>query len=406
MEFDLVFEGGGAKGMVFVGAMDVFYQRGHTHNRLMGTSAGAITAALTAAGYTTNEMLTALAEKGDDGKPVFASFMSPPGPLPDEVIAQGAFAQLLKNFDIPYVPDFLEQIMAQVVLQFFASKLPARHLLSLVELGGWFSADNFVTWLRHKLDTGTFNGQPRNFSAMTLSQFYAATGKDLTLIAADTTGEMMLVLNHRTAPDCPLVWAVRMSMSIPLLWQEVVWKPEWGFYRGANISGHTIVDGGLLSNFPIELFISSAPQVTALMGPKPHDNVLGLLIDEDLPVPGAENTTTQSPGGIKLSKLRTVRRLNALINTTLSARDKSVIAAFEHLVVRLPAKDYGTVEFDMSDERRELLVNAGRQVMKTYLNQRDGRTLLPGSAAPQTPPPPTPNEIADTIAQRMLGEVK
>lgn len=398
MEFDLVFEGGGAKGMVFVGAMDEFYRRGHTHNRLMGTSAGAITAALTAAGYTTSEMMAALAEKGDDGKPVFAGFMAPPGPLPDEVIAQGAFVQLLKNFDIPYVPDFLEQVIERVVLQFFASKLPARNLLSLVELGGWFSADNFVTWLRKKLDEGIFNGQPRNFSGMTLSQFYNATGKDLTLIAADTTGEMMLALNHRTAPNCPLVWAVRMSMSIPLLWQEVVWKPEWGLYRGADISGHAIVDGGLLSNFPIELFISNAPQVTALMGPKPHDNVLGLLIDEEMSVPGSEKPTLMAQGGVKIGELRTVRRLNALINTTLSARDKSVIATFEHLVVRLPAKDYGTVEFDMSDERRDLLVTAGRQTMKTYLDRLEMRTLSFSAE-----PPASPEEIADAVAQKMLA---
>ena len=82
MEYDLVFEGGGAKGMVFVGAMDEFYRRGHTSGRLMGTSAGAITAALTAAGYTTEEMLSALAEKDADGKPVFAGFMAAPGSFP------------------------------------------------------------------------------------------------------------------------------------------------------------------------------------------------------------------------------------------------------------------------------------------------------------------------------------
>ena len=41
-----------------------------------------------------------------------------------------------------------------------------------------------------------------------------------------------------------------MSMSVPLLWQEVVWEPEWGTYRGTSVAGNTIVDGGLLSNFP------------------------------------------------------------------------------------------------------------------------------------------------------------
>ena len=50
MKFDMVFEGGGAKGMVFVGAMQVFLSQNHTYGRLLGTSAGAITAALLAAG--------------------------------------------------------------------------------------------------------------------------------------------------------------------------------------------------------------------------------------------------------------------------------------------------------------------------------------------------------------------
>jgi NTE family protein len=49
MKYDMVFEGGGAKGMVFVGAMQEFESRGHSHDRLLGTSAGAITAALLAA---------------------------------------------------------------------------------------------------------------------------------------------------------------------------------------------------------------------------------------------------------------------------------------------------------------------------------------------------------------------
>ena len=38
--------------MVFVGAYEEFVRLGHTFGRLLGTSAGAITAALVAAGYT------------------------------------------------------------------------------------------------------------------------------------------------------------------------------------------------------------------------------------------------------------------------------------------------------------------------------------------------------------------
>ncbi len=256
MKYDMVFEGGGAKGMVFVGAMQEFEERGHTHDRLLGTSAGAITAALLAAGYRSGEMLEALAEKKGEHS-VFSDFMGDPGSFSDSpLVKDGALARLLNNIDIPLLPDALEKRLDQAIINWVASNPRASHLFSFVELGGWYSADNFLEWIGKKMDSGKFNGKPRNFSKMTLKEFHEATGKDLSLVGSNTTQEIMLVLNHRTAPDLPIVWAVRMSMSIPLLWQEVVWQKEWGKYRGMEMEGHTIVDGGLLSNFPIELFIS------------------------------------------------------------------------------------------------------------------------------------------------------
>ena len=72
-QIDLIFEGGGAKGMVFPGALEVlFEEHGHSHARLLGTSAGAITAVSLAAGYAPDEMLESLAEQDEEGDPVFA----------------------------------------------------------------------------------------------------------------------------------------------------------------------------------------------------------------------------------------------------------------------------------------------------------------------------------------------
>ncbi len=400
MEYDLVFEGGGAKGMVFVGAIYEFTRRGHTCGRLMGTSAGAIAATLTAAGYSAEEMLAALAEKDSEGNPVFSAFMGAPGNFPEEIISQGAFSRLLKQFDVPGLPEFIEQPIENLILKFFAEKSPANNVFSLVELGGWYSADKFLIWLKKKLDEGKFNGKPRSFSGMTMGEFQQATGKDLTLIAADTTGETMLVINHRTAPDCPVVWAVRMSMSIPLLWQEVIWQKEWGAYRGEDISGHAIVDGGVLSNFPIELFISNEATITAVMGDKTTDRVLGLLIDEKLPVPGAEAAAKTAKKGFEVGELHTVQRLSGLMNTVLGARDKAVISTFEDLVVRLPAKGYGTVEFDMSDERRNLLVDAGRQTMMRYLEGLQN----PVDREPVEREPLSSTGVANKVAKRILME--
>src|SRR5919106_3893368 len=53
---DLVFEGGGVKGIGLAGAFSALRERGVVHKRVAGTSAGAITAALVAAGYDSDDL--------------------------------------------------------------------------------------------------------------------------------------------------------------------------------------------------------------------------------------------------------------------------------------------------------------------------------------------------------------
>ena len=100
MRYDLVFEGGGAKGMVFVGACEEFFNRGHSFDRLLGTSAGAITATLLSAGYTPGEMLQALSEK-EDGRSIFATFMGTPRSFSDLELQASASRRLLEAIDVP-----------------------------------------------------------------------------------------------------------------------------------------------------------------------------------------------------------------------------------------------------------------------------------------------------------------
>lgn len=364
MKYDLVFEGGGAKGIVFVGACLEFLKRGHSFDRLLGTSAGAIAAALLAAGYTPKEMLDALAEKGSDGKSVFTSFMGPPARFTEDELRTSATRRLLDAVDFTFVPDFIERKLRAGLVNALEASDSFRHVLGLVERGGWFAADRFVSWFSTKLDSGPWKDGQRNFSGMTLKQFFDVTRVELSVVASDTTDGSILVLNNRTAPDCPILWAVRMSMSIPLVWDEVIWQPGWGKYLGRDVADHAIVDGGLLSLFPIELFISDAPQVTRLMGPKKDNPVLGLLIDEKLPVAVAKGLFVEID--FKPQDLRVVQRLQRLVDTATGAHDKMVIDEYSHLVARLPAQGYGTTEFDMSDERRDALVEAGRFATADY----------------------------------------
>lgn len=95
----------------------------------------------------------------------------------------------------------------------------------------------------------------------------------------------------------------------------------------------------MLSNFPIELYLSSDLGVTNVMGPKQDTVVLGMLIDENAPVPQpiAPAAAPLVQIDIKPGELQTVLRLERLVSTALGAHDRAVMDEYDQLIVRLPA---------------------------------------------------------------------
>lgn len=352
-QFDVVFEGGGAKGSAFVGALTALKSGGHTTRRLIGTSAGAITATLLAAGYSAEEMLGAVNEKLN-GKPRFATFMDHP--------RAGDFSQLQKDAsDTMHVLDtvHLPAVAGRTLLNLLLDTPLYPTLFSIVECGGVFAGNAFLAWLIEKLAA-------KGVAATdTFATFFARKNVDLSVVASDTTDMEMLVLNHRTAPNVPIAWAVRMSMSIPMIWREVVWQDAWGTYRGRNKTGNLIVDGGVLSNFPIRLIDESVPEIMGDTDPAAALN-LGLLLDEGLAVPGVSPAPPPLP-----QEIRVVQRLSRLMDTMMGAQDNDEIRQHAAEVCRLPVKGYGTTEFDMPDAKLKALVDAGRDALVAHLKSRN-----------------------------------
>jgi predicted acylesterase/phospholipase RssA len=364
-KFDVVFEGGGAKGIAFVGALDVLAQRGHTLRRYLGTSAGAITATLLAAGYSTQEMMAAVMERQADGTPRFSSFMDVPAAsdFPDAVRAQSITLTALKEVDLPLIPaGFEDRVRNQLLDKMLNNSIFAR-LFSFTECGGYYSGRTFLNWMREKLAVKGIQATD------TLADFARKTGSDLSLCASDTTDVELLVLNHRTAPNVPLANAVRMSMSIPFVWEEVVWNADWGTYLEREKAGNLVVDGGILSNFPLRLIAENSEGVRPIMGDTDAAGAgnLGLLIDERLAVPGAADTD-KTP--LPVTRLRTIQRVSRLIDTMMGAYDNDGIRRFPTEICRLPAKGYGTLEFGMEGERLELSLASARAAMEAHLAQR------------------------------------
>ena len=353
-QFDVVFEGGGAKGSAFVGALSALKAAGHSTRRLIGTSAGAITATLLAAGYSAEEMLAAVNEKLN-GKPRFATFMDHPRGS-DFSEAQRMASDTMRVLQTVHLPAVAGHALLSLLLD--TPLYPT--LFSVVECGGVFTGNAFVAWLTEKLAA-------KGISATdTFTTFFDRKGVDLSVVASDTTEMEMLVLNQRTAPNVPIAWAVRMSMSIPLIWREVVWQDSWGLYRGRKKAGNIIVDGGVLSNFPIRLIDQSVPEIMGDTDPSAALN-LGLLLDEQLTVPGI----TPAPPPLPLEESRVVQRLTRLMDTMMGAQDSDEMRQHAMEVCRLPVKGYGTTEFDMADAKLKALVDAGRDAVTAHLMNRE-----------------------------------
>lgn len=364
--FDVVFEGGGAKGSAFVGALTALAEFGHKTRRLIGTSAGAITATTVAAGYSPDETLALVTEKVG-GKPRFATFMDRPvaGSFTDQEKQQSETMQALRTIRVPM---FAEHEILNLLL---GSPLYPQ-LFSFVECGGLFAGDAFLAWIAEKLAA-------KDIAATdTMKTFFVKKQVDLSVVTSDTTDGEMLVINHRTAPDVPVAWAVRMSMSIPFVWREVVWQEDWGPYQGRRKAGNVMVDGGVLSNFPIRLIAESVPDIMGDTDPNAALN-LGLLLDKQLPKDpiGAKPAP---PPAISGEPLGVVNRVSRLIDTMTGAADNDEIRKRSAEICRLPVKGVGTTEFNMDDKKLESLIKEGHDALVVHL---EGRGLGKAAAASQ-----------------------
>jgi NTE family protein len=377
MKFDLVFEGGGAKGFGFIGALQAFEKHGHETRRLIGTSAGAVISTLLAAGYTADSMRELIVERViADGREKLrlSTFLDAPDAkqFRDDELQDSELALAFQHH-----PEFAP---VGGISQHLLLRIPLyAHLFSLLEFGGWYVGDSFTSWLREKLDHVR---EGVKFSDYNLAQFHEATNRDLSLIASDTSVGEMLVLNHRTAPDCPLVSAVRMSMSFPFIWQEVIWKKEWGTYRGRWKAGNVIADGGLLSNFPIHLLLRPPTHdyIREIMGEDAtaedgQVQIMGLLLDHNRALDAA-NTLGSTPEGNHWLLHRPLR----LLNTVLGAYDFDNIQENDAYICRIPVQGYGVTDFDLPDSRLEALIGSGYNAMVEHLRKVPGKpfTAIPG----------------------------
>lgn len=239
---NLVFEGGGIRGVAYCGALMEMDTRGYLKDirRVAGSSSGAITSCLLAVGYTPTEISVIIGGmnfgKLNDGGGLFI----------------GGIHRLHKRM-------------------------------------GYYRGERFLRWMEELVAAKTGNKD------MTFMQLKKLADKDSTYRELVVTATCM---NHQKAeyfdyyryPNMRIVDAVRASMAVPLYYEPFVMNDEGQRVdvRHYADSDHVCLDGGFLSNYPIWVF-DQAPYIQDPM------ITLGFRIDSEYQITVDRTKTKTDP---------------------------------------------------------------------------------------------------------------
>ena len=305
---DLVLEGGGVRGIGHVGALSVMEEQGYQWVHIAGTSAGAFVAALLAAGYSASELYDIMKTEVQ-----FSRFARDPGL--DGLIMVEALHMLQRAG--MHTGNFLETFIRQ--------KLRARGIASFGDL--------------------VLNPREPRHSSFRYR---------LTVIASDiSTGTMLRLpqdmLRFGLDPDAlDIAQAVRMSASIPFFFMPV---------RKKHADGSTslIVDGGLLSNFPVYLF--DVPG-------QPHHPTFGLRLVDVPPTPAQPWPPNPTDNALQIGR--------ALLNTLLHAHDRLYIDDATYVrTIAIPISGISSTKFDLTPQEAETLYQNGRKAAAQFFSTWD-----------------------------------
>jgi NTE family protein len=302
---DGVFEGGGVTGIALVGAVSAIENAGYEFVNLAGTSSGAIVATLLAAHYTAAEV-----------------------------------KDIINSFNFQSFEDAR-----------WIGKIPLiGQLISLLTWKGFYKGDVFYALMRDLLAAkgihtfGDLRRPQHELDAFDESERQKYTYR-VRVVATDINRKTMLVLpqdivDYGLQPDeLEVAKAVRMSMSIPF------------FFEPVKLSNSDIVDGGVVSNFPVELFDSVTTPKRPTFGFK-------LVMSDQMNPSQLVQQPIQGP----------LAELVALFQTAMRAHDAYYLTRDKFVrTVAINNLNIGSTDFQLTPQQKEALYQSGIQAATDFL---------------------------------------
>jgi NTE family protein len=317
---NLIFEGGGVKGIAYLGALSVLENKGILQDikRVGGTSAGAIVALLLALDYSLLDI-----------KKILWSM----------------------NFE-----RFLDSTWGVI-----------RNTERLLKEFGWYKGDYFRNWISDLVEqkTGSRLTTFRELDNLKLS-------RQLYLIGTNLSTGFAEIFSHKHSPDMTLVEGVRISMSIPLFFTAV-----------RNSNNDVCVDGGALENYPIKLFdrrsyidrhFRTTEYYNVENGLKNIDEndsfvfnmeTLGFRLDSWKEIRIFEGQ--EKPDHHEIRDI--FDYLKRLITTLLDSQQNSHLHSDDwQRTIYIDSLSIRTTDFEITEGKKNELIESGRQYTEKYFN--------------------------------------
>jgi NTE family protein len=322
LKADLVLEGGGVLGIGHVGALSVLENAGYSFPRVAGTSAGSIVGALVAAG-----------------------------------MGLSRITDIMKTVNYRQFAD--RSLLDRVPI--------GGPLLSLLMDDGVFEGDKLQEWLGNLLvdecGVETFGDlaidDPESSLPLERCFRLVVTATDVShgeLVYLPWDYERVYSLEpHRQR----VVDAVRASMSIPFFYEPVT-------LAGSDGTASTLVDGGVLSNFPIDIFDRTD-------GRPPRWPTFGVKLLPVLPMDAAKLLPIAG-----LFKHGPVALAADLAMTTIVGRDQAHLAKpwVKTRTIQVDSAGVNPIDFGLSRAQAMALFDNGRAAATRFLTEWNWQDYL------------------------------
>jgi NTE family protein len=320
---NLVFEGGGIRGMAYGGAVQVLAQKGilQQAQKVAGTSAGSIVALLISLGCTAKEIDSTMRylriEQFNDGG----------GGL------LGKYKRAKRYYGI-------------------------------------YKGDTFEAWLEARVAEKT--GSPlTTFAQLDSLAKINNSYKQFYCVGTNLTQQQLRVFSAESTPAMPLKTAVRISCSIPLFYEPVLLDSNDAEVR-QPVKGYryqVYVDGGMLANYPINIFDSCKNGGNPLLCDSVVHNyqTLGLKLERDEQVQELSNSTNIPPYNI--SSLNDY--FGAVLNLMMETMNRRPHLENEkNRTIYIPYGNVASKPRKMSAKEKQALYNSGVKAAEDFFSSK------------------------------------